>query len=47
MGVLGTIGLFIILGTHFNLLEVHQGWYTFWWVVTVMNVVATGLKDRK
>ena len=46
MGILGVIGVFILLGTHFGLLSVTEGWYYFWLLMAVLNVLNQGLSGR-
>ena len=46
MGIFGVIGTFIVLGTYFGLLEVAQGWYIFWVIVAILNIVSMGANGR-
>ena len=46
VSVLGAIGLIVVIGSHYGFLSVSTGWYYFWLVITILDVIGHILEDN-
>lgn len=47
MGILGVIGVIVLLSAHYGgPIQVQTGWYYFWLVMAILNVVSMGVNAR-